>query len=425
MEMRQIVKFGILASVVFATTLFFYSWVNPAVEAHFSTSYRQVASPESPVDHSPVTPFVYDAGSFPGPHHFRLHVPMSSKIVAAVHPTSNVDVSKKRYDSPDTPTLFTQPLTSPLLISTMPPPPAAKTFTPLAQKDVDGVEKFVFFIGYPRSGHSIIGSMMDAHPDMIIAHEFMVFEKWPQQAAKLTNKAFLFNALYKDSYDDVTTGWRSSKEDKKGYTLQMKATWQGQFSRLRVIGDKSGGKVSYLYHESPETVQKSYRQLVETVQIPVHTIHVVRNPYDMIATQVLYTAAYEQSPNAPARKIAASEDRKYDNPEMLMSMSKEQFKRAEGSKNMTEACNLTVLEIYDEDFIQDPKSTMKIICEFLDLECTEEYLQLCYDKTYRSMSRTRNWVKWTPEALKYVSNQIKDYPFFHRYINTLSELHNS
>ena len=36
----------------------------------------------------------------------------------------------------------------------------------LSQQDVDGVEKFVFFVGYGRSGSSIIGSMMDAHPNM-------------------------------------------------------------------------------------------------------------------------------------------------------------------------------------------------------------------------------------------------------------------
>ena len=34
-------------------------------------------------------------------------------------------------------------------------------FQPLSQSVVEGVEKFVFFVGYLRSGHSIIGSVMD------------------------------------------------------------------------------------------------------------------------------------------------------------------------------------------------------------------------------------------------------------------------
>jgi len=27
------------------------------------------------------------------------------------------------------------------------------------------------FVGYPRSGHSVIGSLLNAHPDMVVAHE--------------------------------------------------------------------------------------------------------------------------------------------------------------------------------------------------------------------------------------------------------------
>ena len=33
------------------------------------------------------------------------------------------------------------------------------------------VEKYCMFIGYPRSGHSLIGALLDAHPNIIIAHE--------------------------------------------------------------------------------------------------------------------------------------------------------------------------------------------------------------------------------------------------------------
>ena len=33
------------------------------------------------------------------------------------------------------------------------------------------IRSFLMFIGYPRSGHTLIGSLLDAHPDMVIAHE--------------------------------------------------------------------------------------------------------------------------------------------------------------------------------------------------------------------------------------------------------------
>ena len=51
-------------------------------------------------------------------------------------------------------------------------------FIPLSKQTVEDVEKFVFFIGYPRSGHSIIASLMDAHPNIVIAHQYNVFGEW-------------------------------------------------------------------------------------------------------------------------------------------------------------------------------------------------------------------------------------------------------
>ena len=50
---------------------------------------------------------------------------------------------------------------------------------PNLTKDViDGIKTFVMFIGYPRSGHSIVGSLMDAHPHMVIANEFLLLRNW-------------------------------------------------------------------------------------------------------------------------------------------------------------------------------------------------------------------------------------------------------
>ena len=45
----------------------------------------------------------------------------------------------------------------------------------LSRELVDGVKKFVFFVGY---GHSIIGSLMDAHPHVAISNEFFLFTKF-------------------------------------------------------------------------------------------------------------------------------------------------------------------------------------------------------------------------------------------------------
>ena len=57
---------------------------------------------------------------------------------------------------------------------------------------------------------------------------------------------------------------------------------------LKVIGEKGGGSITDVYRRSPGNASIYFKELVDTVQIPIRVMYVVRNPYDMIATAVLY-----------------------------------------------------------------------------------------------------------------------------------------
>jgi hypothetical protein len=35
----------------------------------------------------------------------------------------------------------------------------------------DQVQSYCMFVGHPRSGHTLIGALLDAHPHIVIAHE--------------------------------------------------------------------------------------------------------------------------------------------------------------------------------------------------------------------------------------------------------------
>ena len=49
----------------------------------------------------------------------------------------------------------------------------------LPQSVIDQTKTFAFFLGYPHSasGHSIVGTLMDSHPHIVISHEVDVFLK--------------------------------------------------------------------------------------------------------------------------------------------------------------------------------------------------------------------------------------------------------
>ena len=151
------------------------------------------------------------------------------------------------------------------------------TYGRLSQATINRVEKFVFFVGYGRSGHSIIASMMDAHPNIIIAHEFYLFDKWATKVPSVRKKSSLFNDLYRNSYKSALQGWRTPQKDQKGYTLELGEAWQGRFDQLKVIGDKTAGDTAMKCHHSPEKFKEMYQGLQDTVGIPIRVLHVVRN----------------------------------------------------------------------------------------------------------------------------------------------------
>ena len=291
---------------------------------------------------------------------------------------------------------------------------APRDYGNLSQQDVDGVEKFVFFVGYARSGSSIIGSMMDAHPNMIIANECGTFMKWLKGPQELKlNKYDFFNALYRCSVSSATTGGRSSEtKRRKGYSLALPSSWQGRFTKLRVIGNKqAGGTTSYYLNSSSLFVKKC--QQLETLEVPVHVIHVVRNPFDIIATALLYRSG-KGSPHKLLQSNSSTPSLHYNRTLMTRRLQKTSD-LSEAVINITRTCNVKVLHVYIEDFVKDPKSAIQSICDFLALECSAEYLQQCSDKAFKSVSRTRDLLVWSPRTRATIEKMIKKFSFFRGY----------
>ena len=97
---------------------------------------------------------------------------------------------------------------------------------------VDGVETLLMFIGYQRSGHTLISSLLDAHPNMVIANDYDIFKRWKSYAAKDKNKQYLFQELYRNSYREAHNGDRSLAKctPKTNYKYVVPNQWQGNFN---------------------------------------------------------------------------------------------------------------------------------------------------------------------------------------------------
>ena len=256
--------------------------------------------------------------------------------------------------------------------------------------------------------------MLDAHPDMIIANECDAFMTWLRTPKLELNKRFLFNALYLDSRKSATSGGRSSDmKNKKGYSLSISSSWQGRFRKLKVIGNKQAGGTTSVYLTDPSFFVDKCEELAETLRIPIYMIHVVRNPFDMIATRLHYVAGMG-TPHKLLTSNSSTPAKQYDGEKMTSRIDK-MFNLSEAVMNISRMCKAKILHVHIEDLIKRPNSAIQSLCDGLDLECSADYVQQCYNKTFKSVSRTRDLLVWSPSIRTTVEKRMKEFPFFRGY----------
>ena len=131
-------------------------------------------------------------------------------------------------------------------------------------RDFATVERFCLFVGYPRSGHSLVGALLNAHRDAVIAHELDV----PPLIVAGCARDELYARIL------ARARWFHLRGDRSNYAYRVPRQWQGRFAALHVIGDKRGGAVTRCIAAEPDFLER-VRPLVG---VPLRLIHVVRNP---------------------------------------------------------------------------------------------------------------------------------------------------
>lgn len=106
------------------------------------------------------------------------------------------------------------------------------SFEKRIRKLYDGIQTFVLFIGYGRSGHSLVAAILDAHPKIVIAQEFDVLRKWNYYKNLTWNgKNKLFFDLHSNSRKHAMFGKRAQfrSVSQTGYAYHVAGQWQGTF----------------------------------------------------------------------------------------------------------------------------------------------------------------------------------------------------
>ena len=240
------------------------------------------------------------------------------------------------------------------------------------------VQTLLLIIGNARSGSTLVGSVIDAHPQAVIANETTASATFWRD----TSRATMLGEIQENSRRNRESGRQS-----EGYTYQVKKEIDSG-RLLTVMGDKIWNPATLLLHGDHRLLDR----LHEMLGIPIKIVHAVRNPFDVIATMHARSGAPIGNRIAwyfmHCEAVAAIRDR----------LPAELY-----------------LDNHHEDLVLSVEQTLERLCGFLGLPAIPEHAQAVKEMVFATPKQTRANALWQPEEVQLVLDGIARFDFLSRY----------
>ncbi len=241
-----------------------------------------------------------------------------------------------------------------------------------------GFRAFCVVLGGARSGASVLGALLDAHPSIALSREADVL----LLARKDLPRGRLFDALLEGARRGAAGRARVGP---------IPGQWQGRLREPRVIGGVAGDAGAA---EGAGALER----LRESSGLALKAIHVVRNPVDVVS---LLSARLGK----PVSEILAKHLEASDNARKLL-------------KPLGETDRL---ELRYEDLLADPARELRGACAFLGLPAPDDYLQACTQAVLRMPRDERPPVPWTRSEADELRGALRRFGFFASYSKRVPE----
>ncbi|MGO9344234.1 MAG: sulfotransferase [Acidimicrobiales bacterium] len=247
-------------------------------------------------------------------------------------------------------------------------------------REFERVERFCFFVGYSRSGHTLVASLLNAHPEMVVSNEADSLRFF--QHGFRRSQIFALILACDELFESKGRRW-------EGYEYSVPNQFQGSFTRLRVIGDKKANRSTRRLLEDPGLLDRIRR----VVRVPIRVVHVTRNPFDNIARMTVIRTGSSLSKNSD----------RYERLCESVSLLRDRLAPDE------------LFEIRYEDVISSPSAALTDLCGFLGVEPDDDYLTDCASIVHPPARRARDLIKWTSDDCRRVSQIIERYHLLDAY----------
>ena len=246
------------------------------------------------------------------------------------------------------------------------------------------VETICIFVGHVKCGGTLIGALLDAHPDAVLADEIDVL----RYLSAGFRREQIFDLLLKGSRREARKA-RVTARRLVPYSLAVPRQWQGRYEVLRVIGESRAGPTTRRLGREPWLLPRLYERMSG---VRPRFVHVVRDPFDPIAAMIVRgKRSFTDASSDYSRQCRTLlELRERIDPEDL-------------------------LTVRYEDFVRGPQESLRRVCGFLGLEASDDYLEACASIVDPAFRPERRLVEWRPEQIEAVRTMIEQTPFLDRY----------
>jgi hypothetical protein len=247
------------------------------------------------------------------------------------------------------------------------------------------VRTFCFFVGHNKSGTSLVGGLLDAHPNVILSDEVDVL----QYVEAGFSRDQIFHLLLKGSRAEARKG-RVTARRLQPYSYWVQGGWQGRIANKPLaVGDSTSGSSTRRLGESPDLLDRLPRRMDG---VDVRLIQVIRNPFDPISVSIV----------RGRRTFQDAIDRYFSACETLV-----EIRNRVGTSSL--------LAVRYETFVADPERGLEKVCRFVGVDADPEYLSACARIIRRRPDRSREMVEWTRSRIAQVERQIATFDFLDGY----------
>ncbi len=254
--------------------------------------------------------------------------------------------------------------------------------------DFAKLRTFCCFVGHGRSGGTLVGALLNAHPNVVMSNELHALRRLRTGMTA----AQLYRLIYLKSQRQVQRGSIGGG----GYSYAISGQWQGSHRELTVIGDRKAGATAHEIVSNPIAL----RILDRKVKLAKKFVHVIRNPFDTITTTYHKTLPKrgEDTNGHLSREI-----RNY-------------FARCTAVHQIETTFGATALHhLHHELLLADPIAQLRLLCDFLTVEPFADYLQDCASILKSSPHQSRKLLQWTPHQVDTVMLGIRQCPWLTQY----------